>query len=174
MLCCGESSGGFVSVYCALNLASMLQHDDAMLDETEKKERLQIRAVISISAPLDATAPEYKVPRPRVFMGRRPPPPRQALAKIRAYIKGIPPQGRIRTGCEPTADMWELLLCIAKQAFLPRLFGIGAGCGGRPALEGIMEMLCKRGREMVPVWVVHGSNDTMVLSDPPASPLMRG
>lgn len=125
------------------------------------KEQVRIRAVISTSAPLDATAPEYKVPRPRVFMGRSPPPPRQALAKIRAYIKGIP-QGSIRTGCEPTPDMWELLLCIAQQALLPRLFGMGAGEEGKPTLESIMETLDRMDKKMVPVWIVHGTNDTMV------------
>ena len=165
VLCCGESSGGFISVYCALHLDSMLllQQDDlpGSRRDDNAKERLRIRAVISISAPLDATAPEYKVPRPRVFMGRSPPPPRQALAKIRAYIKAIPP-GSIRTGGEPTADMWELLLCIAQQAFLPRLFGMGAGEGGRSTLEGIMETLDRRDKRMVPAWIVHGMNDTMV------------
>lgn len=163
VLCCGESSGGFISVYCALHLDSMLQQDDLLGSSSVEnvKEQVRIRAVISISAPLDATAPEYKVPRPRVFMGRSPPPPRQALAKIRAYIKGIP-QGSIRTGCEPTPDMWELLLCIAQQALLPRLFGMGAGEKGRPTLESIMETLDRMDKKMVPVWIVHGTNDTMV------------
>ena len=161
VLCCGESSGGFISVYCALHLDSMLL-GSSRDDDDAKKERLRIRAVISISAPLDATAPEYKVPRPRVFMGRSPPPPRQALAKIRAYIKAIPP-GSIRTGGEPTATMWELLLCIAQQAFLPRLFGMGAREEeGRSTLEGIMETLERRDKRMVAAWIVHGTNDTMV------------
>ncbi|KAL4779473.1 hypothetical protein BJX76DRAFT_340708 [Aspergillus varians] len=57
--------------------------------------------------------------------------------------------------------MWELLLCIAQQAFLPRLFGAGAR-GGRPALEGIMETLDRGDHKMAPVWVVHGTNDTLV------------
>lgn len=163
ILCCGESSGGFISVYCALHLDSMLQQpgDPLSSDSKEKPEQnVQIKAVISISAPLDATAPEYKIPRPRVFMGRSPPPPREALGKIRAYIKGMP-RGSIRTGCEPTSDMWELLLCIAQQAHLPRLLGVGAG-GGKPISEGIIETLDKGGHKMAPIWVVHGINDTMV------------
>lgn len=162
VLCCGESSGGFISVHCALHLESMLQQyclPDPSSDE-DAGGKVQIKAVISVSAPLDATAPEYKVPRPRVFMGRSPPPPRQALAKIRGYIRGIPPQS-IRTGCEPTSDMWELLLCIAQQALLPRLFGRGAG-GDAPALEGLMETLDRKDKTMIPVWVVHGLDDTMV------------
>lgn len=154
VLCCGESSGGFISVYCALNLASMIEPPN------DNTEQLQITAVISISAPLDATAPEYKIPRPRIFMGRQPPPPRQALAKIRGYVNGIRP-GTIRTGCEPTAEMWELLLCIAQQAYLPRLFGRGVG-EGRPAIERLRETLDMNERAMVPLWVVHWSNDTMV------------
>lgn len=171
ILCCGESSGGFISVYCALHLDSMLQqHDDTTHrneantnnEDAEGQRVVQIRAVISISAPLDATAPEYKVPRPRVFMGRSPPPPRQALANIRGYIKRIRP-GSIRTGCEPTPDMWELLLCIAQQAYLPRLFGTGAA-GGLSTLEGLMGTLDRGDRAMAPVWVVHGTNDTMVCS----------
>ncbi|KAG8531168.1 uncharacterized protein KY384_004526 [Bacidia gigantensis] len=161
VLCCGESSGGFISVYCALHLESMLQRDDSRNDE-KVEEKVNIRAVISISAPLDATAPEYKVPRPRVFMGRSPPPPRQALAKIRAYIKGIPP-GSIRTGCEPTSSMWELLLCIAQQAYLPRLFGMGPGKEGGATLEGLMETLGRGDDKMVPSWIVHGTNDTMAM-----------
>ncbi|WYZ44886.1 hypothetical protein EsH8_VIII_000202 [Colletotrichum jinshuiense] len=157
VLCCGESSGGYISVYSGLHLDSMLQ--DSSGDE-KAGERVKIRAVISISAPLDDTEPEYKVPRPRVFMGRRPPPPRQALAKIREYIKRIP-HGSIRTGCEPTADMWELFLCMAQQNFLPRLLGLRAA-EGKPALEGIMETLGRSDMPMVPVWVLHGSDDTMV------------
>ncbi|KAL2817758.1 alpha/beta-hydrolase [Aspergillus cavernicola] len=162
ILCCGESSGGFISVYCALHLNTMLLPSPPR----SSGQQVRIQAVISISAPLDATAPEYKVPRPRVFMGRSPPPPRQALAKIRAYIKGMPP-GSIRTGCEPTSEMWDLLLCIAQQAFLPRLFGMGAeanagaegGLRSTSTLEGLMEII--QDRKMVPVWIVHGINDTM-------------
>ena len=161
VLCCGESSGGFISVYSALHLHSMLQEDGVGSSGGEKlNEQVRIRAVVSISAPLDVTAIEYRVPRPRVFMGRRPPPPRDALAKIRAYVKGIP-QGSIRTGCEPTADMWELLLCILQQAILHRLFGTGVG-EEHSALEGIMETLVGGDRKMVPVWLVHGTDDTMV------------
>lgn len=161
ILCCGESSGGFISVYCALHLDSMLQDDRLGSSSGENlNEEARIVAVISTSAPLDVAAIDYKVPRPRVFMGRRPPPPRQALAKIRAYIKGIP-QGSIRTGCEPTSDMWELLLCIAQQAWLPRLFGMGVR-EEKLTLESIMETLDRSDRKMVPVWIVHGTNDTMV------------
>ncbi|KAI3327058.1 putative polyketide synthase [Xylariaceae sp. AK1471] len=155
ILCCGESSGGFISVYNAFHLDSMLQQGDEHNSSIEKPvlEKVTIRAVISISAPLDATGPEYKVPRPRVFMGRRPPPPRQALATIRNYIKAIP-KGNIRTGCDPTPEMWELFMCIAQQAQLPRLFGPSM-------LEGLMEALDRREKKMAPVWIVHGSDDTM-------------
>lgn len=160
VLCCGESSGGFISVYCALHLESMLRAAGGSTDREAVKE-VHIRAVISISAPLDATAPEYKIPRPRVFMGHRPPPPRQALSKIRAYIKSMRP-GSIRTGCEPTSDMWELLLCIGQQACLPRLFGLGDKEEGVPVLEELMETLERKENPMTPVWLVHGRDDTMV------------
>ncbi|KAL4970620.1 putative polyketide synthase [Aspergillus stella-maris] len=157
ILCCGESSGGFISVYCALHLSCMLQpevdvHSSGNLGTGGNM--LRIRAVISISAPLDATAPEYKIPRPRIFMGQKPPPPREALGKIRAYIKGIP-KGSIRTGCEPTSEMWQLLLCIAQQAYLPRLFGMGIG-KSKSTLEGLLETLERGEHRMVPVWIVHG------------------
>lgn len=66
-----------------------------------------------------------------------------ALAKTRAYIKGVP-QGSIPTGYESTPSMWELLMCIAQQTFLPRLFGVGTGEDGRLTLEGIMETLDNR------------------------------
>ncbi|KAL8793204.1 MAG: hypothetical protein Q9195_004234 [Heterodermia aff. obscurata] len=161
IVCCGESSGGFISVYSALHLDSMLQDDRLESSSGEHlDEQARIRAVISISAPLDVSDLDMRVPRPRLFIGWRPPPPRQALAKIRAYIKNIP-EGSIRTGCEPTSDMWELLLCVVQQAQLPRLFGVGIG-EDSSALEGIMETLDRRDRKMVPVWIVHGTNDTMV------------
>ncbi|KAK2048032.1 alpha/beta-hydrolase [Colletotrichum somersetense] len=170
ILCCGESSGGFISVYCGLHLDAMLAPQPDSGDEDSDGdtqsgpvEGVKIRAVISIAAPLDDTDPVYKVPRPRVFMGTRPPPPRQALAKIRGYLKNITP-GSIRTGSEPTADMWELFLCLAQQNYMPRLFGLRGGQDGRPAVEGFMETLGKGDKTMAPVWVVHGGDDTMVPS----------
>lgn len=172
VLCCGESSGGFISVYCALHLRAMLRRLDGTTasHHTNEGANVHIRAVISIAAPLDATAPEYRVPRPRVFMGRRPPPPRLALATIRSYIQNMAPDS-IRTGCEPTSELWELLLCIVQQALLPRLFGSdGSGTGETTsALESLMDTLGdKRGLNgqqmtmMVPVWLVHGTEDTLV------------
>lgn len=161
VMCCGESSGGFISTYCALHLHDMLANievQDPAEHNMEQVDRraLAIAAIISISAPLDATGPEYTIPRPRKFMGTQPPPPRQALAKIRAYINGIS-KGTIRTGCDPKIEMWELLLCIAQQAYLPRLFGPGA--------EGFMETLNRGENRMVPTWLVHGLDDTMVCDE---------
>lgn len=59
ILCCGESSGGFISVYNAFNLDSILEHHDPDVGKPVL-EKVTIKAVISISAPLDATGPEYK------------------------------------------------------------------------------------------------------------------
>ncbi|KAL2864581.1 putative polyketide synthase [Aspergillus lucknowensis] len=122
-------------------------------------------AVISISAPLDTGAPELRVPRPRTFIGTRPaPPPREAEARIRTYIKNIPP-GAIRTGSKPTAEMWQLVLCVLQQSYLPRLFG-AKGNGQKAALSGVMESLEKwkeeRGEGLPALWIVHGSGDTMI------------
>ncbi|KAF7163148.1 hypothetical protein CNMCM5623_008218 [Aspergillus felis] len=167
-LCCGESAGGYLAVYSALHLPSMISVTTNTAIAEEKQENasviVDIRAVISISAPLDTNAPELRVPRPRTFIGTRPPPPREAEARIRTYIKNIPP-GAIRTGSEPTAEMWELVLCVSQQSYLPRLFGV-KGNGQKAALSGIMESLEKwkeERREGLPaLWVVHGSGDTMV------------
>ena len=75
ILCCGESSGGFISVYCALSLTSMLQRQQQQDDDNDDEvlpsktstsdAKLRISAVISISAPLDATCLLYTSPSPR-------------------------------------------------------------------------------------------------------------
>lgn len=92
---------------------------------------------------------------------------------VRNYIKAIPPAGNagsIRTGCEPDADMWRLVLCIAQQGWLPRFFEGGKGWDIRAALEAVA-VRCGaaaaatdkgNGMGMAPVWVVHSEGDTMV------------
>ncbi|GFF81102.1 polyketide synthase, putative [Aspergillus udagawae] len=167
-LCCGESAGGYLAVYSALHLRSMISVMTNTSLSEEKQENVKpivdIRAVISISAPLDTNAPELRVPRPRTFIGTRPPPPREAEARIRTYIKNIPP-GAIRTGSKPTVEMWELVLCVSQQSYLPRLFGV-KGNGQKAALSGIMESLEKwkeeRSEGLPALWIVHGSGDTMI------------
>jgi acetyl esterase/lipase len=93
--CVGESAGGWLAVHSSLLFSS----------------RIEIKAVISISAPLgDSGAIKYSVPGPRVIMGARPPPARQAELMIKKYIRAIKP-GAIRSVGDP-AEMWQLLLCI--------------------------------------------------------------
>lgn len=135
--CCGESAGGYLSVQSAL----MFPHSN-------------IKVMISIAGPLNADVPHFKVPRPRTLMGSRPPPPRQAEATIRDYLKNMKP-GAIRTGCEPS-EMWELAMCVFQQAYLPRFFGVK----GNPVLD-LMATL-DRVKTMPPIWVIHGEQDTMV------------
>ena len=81
-----------------------------------------IKVRISIAAPLNFDVPHLRVPRPRILMGSRPPPPRQAEATIRDYLKKMKPRA-IRTGCEPS-EMWEFAMCVFQQAYLPRRFGV--------------------------------------------------
>jgi hypothetical protein len=63
--------------------------------------------------------------------------------------------------------MWELVLCVSQQSYLPRLFGV-KGNGQKAALSGIIESLEKwkeeRSEGLPALWIVHGSGDTMVSS----------
>ncbi|KAH1630619.1 hypothetical protein KXV25_002581 [Aspergillus fumigatus] len=149
----------------SITAAEAEQLDPSQQENQEHiKAIVDIRVVISISAPLDTNAPELRIPRPRTFIGTRPPPPREAEARIRTYIKNILP-GAIRTESKPTAEMWELVLCVSQQAYLPRLFGV-KGSGQKAALSGIMESLVKwkeeRGKGLPALWIVHGIGDTMI------------
>lgn len=100
----GESAGG----YLALQSAVLFSHI------------LNIKAVISISGPLDNRV-NAVVPGPRIILGMRPPPPRQAEALIREYMRRNKP-GTVRTAGDP-AEMWPLLLSIHRKysirSFLP-------------------------------------------------------
>ena len=113
-----------------------------------------IKLMISVSAPLNFDIPYLKVPRPRLIIGTRPAPPRQAEATIREYLKKMKPEA-IRTGFEPS-EMWEFCLCVFQQAYLPRFFG----AKGNPVLDLMVTM--DQVQSMPPIWVVHGDQDTMV------------
>jgi acetyl esterase/lipase len=139
--CCGESSGGYLTV----NSALMFPHP-------------KTKVMISISAPIDGDVPYMRIPRPRIMVGSRPPPPRQAEAIIRDYLKNMRP-GAIRTGCEPSEQL-ELALCIFQQAYLPRYLGLKAN----PVLD-IMKSLDGT-KTVPPVWAIHGESDTMVRAKP--------
>lgn len=93
----GESSGGYLAVQSALLCST----------------KINIKAVISISAPLDGSATmRTMVPGPRMVMGARPPPPRQAQTLIRDYIRHGEP-GVVRTEGDPL-EMWTLLLSLLR------------------------------------------------------------
>jgi hypothetical protein len=87
-------------------------------------------------------------------MGSRPPPPRQAEAIIRTYIKSMKPEA-VRTGCDPS-DMWELVLCIIQQGWLPRL--MGAKADERLDIMAVLDDI----ETMPPIWVIHGEQDSIV------------
>jgi acetyl esterase/lipase len=116
---------------------------------------IDIKVVVCISGTLDTNAPlKLGVPLPRVIMGTRPPPPRQAEALIRDYIRNIEP-GAVRTKGDPI-DMWPLLICIVQQAWLPRLLGVKAN----PHLQ-LMARL-EQMKSIPPLWIIHGKEDSIV------------
>lgn len=153
ILCCGESSGGLLAVYCALHLSSFID-----ISGSSNGNAVRITALLSISAPLDTSDSDFTVPRPRTILGITPPPPRQALAKIRNYIKKMPP-GKVRTASEPTPDIWELLLCVVQQAYLPRLLNLQGNMNMLSLMQTLEDEPVKAD---VPIWVIHGANDTLV------------
>ncbi|KAK5626219.1 hypothetical protein RRF57_001934 [Xylaria bambusicola] len=109
---------------------------------------------MSSSAPIHANIPHFTIPGPRTIMGSRPPPSREAEKMIRTYLKAIKP-GTIRAGSDPS-EMWELLMCIMQQAYLPRLM--------RARIDkrlDVMENLDKVGK-VPPMWIIHGLQDSFV------------
>jgi acetyl esterase/lipase len=135
--CCGQSCGGRLATQSALLFPQS-----------------KIKAIVSISAPLHGSVPHFTVPKPKIIMGSRPPPPRQAEAIIRTYIKSMKPEA-VRTGCDPL-DMWELVLCIIQQGWLPRL--MGAKADERLDIMAVLDDI----ETMPPIWVIHGEQDSIV------------
>ncbi|KAI0199514.1 putative polyketide synthase [Astrocystis sublimbata] len=134
---CGESVGGWIAIQSALLFP----------------EESRIRAIISSSAPIHANIPHFTIPGPRKIMGTQAPPSREAENIIRAYIKAIKP-GTVREGSDP-AEMWELLMCIMQQAWLPRL--MRARTDGR--LD-VMKNLDDVSGTPPPMWIIHGLQDS--------------
>jgi acetyl esterase/lipase len=141
--CAGQSCGGRLAAQSAL----LFPH-------------AHIRALISISAPLHGAVPHFTVPRPKIIMGARPPPPRQAEALVRAYLKAMPP-GALSTGRDPSPDLWELVLCIIQQGWLPRLMTRAAADDDERRRLDIMATL-DTVQTMPPIWVIHGEQDSIV------------
>lgn len=66
--------------------------------------------------------PYYRIPNPKVILGKRPPPPWKAENIVRTYVKNLPPQA-VRTSGD-AVEMWEFLTCVLQQAYLAHWLGI--------------------------------------------------
>jgi len=86
-------------------------------------------------------------------MGFQPLPSRDAEARVRSYVKAITP-GTI-VSSRDGADLWELLMCIIQQGWLPRLMG-----GRRDHRLDLMALLDEV-QDMPAIWIIHGANDTV-------------
>lgn len=71
-----------------------------------------------MGGPINKDMPQFRIPGPRVIMGKRPPPAGKAEKVIRAYLKNIKPN-TVRTHGD-VVEMWEFLTCVLQQAYLPR------------------------------------------------------
>lgn len=74
---------------------------------------VDIKVVISASAPFNTHDRPGMVPMPRMILGTMPPPPRQAEMHIREYMRSIKP-GTVRSESDPD-DLWGLLLCLVRK-----------------------------------------------------------
>ncbi|KAM4066280.1 alpha/beta hydrolase fold domain-containing protein [Hirsutella rhossiliensis] len=134
----GESAGGYLAIQLAI-----------------LSPKKGLRAVICISAPLHHESNlKHSIPQPRIILGTRPPPPRQAEALIRGYMRSSTP-GSIRSQGDPT-EMWQLVLSIAQQAWLPRLLGLASNERLNLTLM-LDELEC-----MPPLWIIHSVQDSVV------------
>lgn len=138
ILCVGQSAGGCLAVQSALI------HPE-----------LNIKAIISLYAPLEWKVRSFTVPHPRRILGTMPPVPRKAEALIRSHIKKT--KGTVRTTGDP-AEMWELLLCMLQQGRVPSFMMARPD----PRLD-IMGLL-KQVKQLPPLWIIHGKDDSVVRS----------
>ncbi|PLB55539.1 putative polyketide synthase [Aspergillus steynii IBT 23096] len=121
--CAGTSAGAYLAMQSSLLFPQISQ----------------IKVILSIAGSLYTDIPHYKVPGPKVILGKRPPPPRKAEMIIREYTKNMK-EGVIRTSGD-AVEMWEFLTCVLQQAYLPRWLGLKAD----DKLD-VMKMM-KKGRE---------------------------
>lgn len=98
--------------------------------------------------------PHYRIPGPKIIMGKRPPPPYKAEAIVRNYIKNMK-SGAVRTSGD-AIEMWEFLTCVLQQAYLQRWLG-GKGRDD----WNIMKML-EKADKMPPIWIIQGEQDSVV------------
>lgn len=93
----GASSGGYLAVQMAVLFST----------------KVNVKAIMSVCGPLSMTSGGTFTPRGhRQILGSWPPPPREAQALIRNYIRDLKP-GAVRLEGDP-ADMWPLLLSIMR------------------------------------------------------------
>lgn len=135
IFCAGHSAGGSIALHSAL------ERPDAA-----------VKAVLSLYGPL-CNVPELKLARPRMILGSWPPPPRQAEAMIRSYIKRT--KGTVRTHGDPV-EMWELVACSLQQGWLPRMMHQRPD----PRLDAIATIESKK--TLPPIWLIHGQGDSVV------------
>lgn len=135
IVCAGHSAGASIAAHSAL------ERPDA-----------GIKALVSFYGAL-FDSPDFKIARPRMIAGSWPPPPREAEAKIRSYIRRT--KGTVRTDGDP-AEMWELFTSILQQGRLPRIFHQRPD----PRLNILGRIEAKK--SLPPIWLVHGQNDSVV------------
>ena len=105
LACTGQSAGGYLAVQSALLFP----------------ELSQIKLVASMGGSLNTDIPYCRIPRPRVILGKRPPPPGRAENIVRTYVRNIKPQ-TVRTSGN-VVEMWDFLTCVLQQAYLARWLG---------------------------------------------------
>jgi acetyl esterase/lipase len=138
IICAGHSSGGSIAVHSAL------ERPDA-----------NIKALVSFYGALN-DSDEFKVARPRMIGGSWPPPPREAEAKIRSYMRRT--KGTVRTRGSPM-EMWDLFTSILQQGRLPLIYNRVPD----PRLN-ILGRIEEKQR-LPPIWLLHGQNDSVVRVD---------
>lgn len=140
ILCVGQSAGGCLAVQSALI------HPE-----------LNIKAIVSLYAPLAWNVRSFTVPHPRRILGTMPPVPRKAEALIRSHVKRT--KGSVRTAGDP-AQTWELLLCMLQQGRLPSF--MMARADERLDVMGLLKQV----KKLPPLWLIHGKEDSVVCLSP--------
>ena len=149
LACAGSSAGGYLAVQSALLFPQLSR----------------IKFLISLAGSLYTDIPYYRIPGPKVILGKIPPPPWKAERIIRDYVRNIKP-GAVRTSGDPI-EMWEFLMCVLQQAYLARWLGMK----GDERLD-VMGTLEKT-KAMPPIWIVQGTQDSVVSCPPMHSSFER-
>lgn len=138
LACTGQSSGCYMATQSILRFPKLAQ----------------IKFLITMGGTLNTNISRYRIPGPKTFLGKQAPPPPQAEKIVRTYVKNMKP-GAVRTSGD-AVEMWDFLTCVLQQAYLPRWLGIK----GKDELD-VMKNL-EKAREFPPVWVVQGTDDSVV------------